>query len=439
MPHREVACLQPCRHPLTAQHPALHPGAMPSSTTVAENPIALFDAENMQDPYPLYARLRAAGSVQRFGDSNFYAVCGWDAVQEAIARTDDFSSNLTATMVYHPDTDAVTEFQMAPLDDPSHALAVADDPAHLLHRKLLVPHLSAKRIRDIEEFATETADQTLSAALPAGQLEWMGAVANRLPMMVVARLIGVPDEDADRLIHWAFSATMLLDGIVSADQLQAAGLAAIELGGYVLEHFSRAAAEGAAPNNLLTDLAARCASGELEQVAAMGIMVTLFGAGGESTTSLLGSAVRILATQPEIQRRVRENPELLGAFIEETLRYEPPFRGHYRHVRRATSLAGVDLPADSRLLLLWGAANRDSAQFTNPDVFQLDRSTGKGHLSFGKGAHFCVGAALARLEARIVLSQLLERTKWIEPADGGQRWLPSMLVRRLQHLHVAVR
>ncbi|BBX58622.1 hypothetical protein MSHO_39670 [Mycobacterium shottsii] len=164
----------------------------------------------------------------------------------------------------------------------------------------------------------------------------------------------------------------------------------------------------------------------------------LFAAGGESTASLLGSAAWILATRPDIQQQERDNPQLLGAFVEETLRYEAPFRGHYRHVRNDTMLGGLDLPADSHLLLMWGAANRDPVQFDAPEEFRLDRRGGKGHISFGKGAHFCVGAALERLEAQIVLRLLLERTTVIEAADVG-RWLPSMLVRRLENLELAVR
>ena len=406
----------------------------PEPMTVLDDPIQFFGDEPIQDPYPLYDRMRSEAPVHRIGQSVFYAVCSWDAVVECISRVEDFSSNLTATMVYQADG-TVTPFLMGPLDDPSHVLAVADDPAHAAHRKVLVPHLSAKRIRDIESFATYTADQLWWENVHGGQIEWMSAIANRLPMMVVARLIGVPDDDVDQLIRWGYATTTLLDGIVAADRLQAAGVAAMELGGYVLEHFAKAANNPA--DNLLGDLASRCASGELDQITALGMMLTLFSAGGESTASLLGSATWILATHPEIQREVRDNPELLGPFIEEALRYEPPFRGHYRHVRHDTTLGGVELPADSHLLLMWGAANRDPDHFESPDEFRLDRPTGKAHITFGKGAHFCVGAALARLEAQIVLGQLLERTSKIEAAETG-RWLPSLLVRRLEHLKLAV-
>ena len=349
--------------------------------------------------------LRAAGPVNRVGDSEFYAVTSWAAVVEAITRVDEFSSNLTATMVYQPDG-TITPFTMAPLGDASHALAIADDPAHAAHRKLLLPHLAAKKVRALEGFVSETAERLWTDGLRDGSIEWMGAVANRLPMMVVARLIGVPETDVDKLVEWGYAGTQLLEGLVSADQLTTAAASVMELGGYITDHFARAATDPR--DTLLGDLATACAAGRLDDTVALAIMITLFAAGGESTASLLGSAAWVLATRLDIQQQVRENPELLGAFIDETLRYEPPFRGHYRHVATDTELCGTELPAGSRLLLLWGAANRDPAHFDAPDEFRLDRTDSKGHIAFGRGAHFCVGAALARLEAAVVLRHLLD-------------------------------
>ncbi|ORA14905.1 cytochrome P450 [Mycobacterium arosiense] len=402
---------------------------------VLDKAIRFFGSDAIQDPYPLFDRMRAEAPVHRISDSEFYAVCGWDAVQEAVDRVEDFSSNLTATMVFHEDG-TVRPFGMGAPGGPTHALATADDPVHAMHRKILLPHLSAKRIRIIEQFAVETAHRLWEDNLRGGQIEWMSAIANRLPMMVVCKLLGLPDDDVDRLIRLGYATTTLLDGIVTSEQLERAGLAAIELSAYVMDHFERASDTD--QSTLIPDLAARYASGELEQVPALGIMLTLFSAAGESTASLLGSAVWILTDRPAIQLKLREKPELLGGFIEEVLRFEPPFRGHYRHVWHDTTLGGVDVPADSHLLLMWGAANRDPAHFEAPNEFRLGRATGKGHLSFGRGVHFCVGAALARLEARIVLSMLLERTAWIDGTDVGE-WLPSILVRRRERIRLAAR
>jgi cytochrome P450 len=267
-------------------------------------------------------------------------------------------------------------------------------------------------------------------------MEWMAAVANELPMMIVCRLIGVPDGDAAQLARWGYASTQLLDGLVSEQQV-ASSLAALgELNTYLVEQL-RAAASGPR-DDLLGVLAAACADGILDGFTAQLILISLFSAGGESTASLLGTAVATLATSPELQRQVRARPELLGAFIEETLRLEPPFRAHHRHVLHDTELGGVELPADSRVLLLWGAANRDPAHFEAPDEFRLDRAIGKGHLTFGKGLHFCLGAPLARLEAVTVLQMLLDQTDWLEAVDVGP-WLPSVLARRREHLTLSVR
>src|ERR1700730_14034894 len=284
------------RSPLTQVHTPFNPERM----TLLADAKDFFGTDALQDPYRLYDRMRHQASVHRIGDSVFYAVCGWDAVMEVVNRVEDFSSNLTATMVYRDGT--VTPFDMGPLGGPQHALATADDPLHDAHRKLLLPHLSARRVRVIEEFAQATAIQLWSEALVDGEIEWMSAMANRLPMMVVARLLGLPEEDVERLIRLGYATTTLLDGVVSPAQVEAAGMAAMELSGYVMEHFAKA---GESPQpGLIGDLAARYASGELEQLPALAIMLTLFSAAGASTASLLGSAASILVSHSDIQEQV---------------------------------------------------------------------------------------------------------------------------------------
>lgn len=404
-------------------------------TSALLDPAVILGAEAIQNPYPVYARLQAAGPVHRIGDSDFYAVCRWDAVNEAVTRTDVFSSNLTATITYTPDR-GLAAFPMEGVGGATHVLATADDPAHAVHRKMLLPQLAARRIRAVEPSVISTFDDYWAQGLSNGTIEWMGAVANRLPITVVTRLIGAPDSDIEALTAWAYAGAQLLDGLLTPDQLAVAGTSVIELSSYIADLLHRAT--GDPGDNLVGDLATALACGQVDPLTAQVIMVTLFSAGGESTASLLGTAVALLAADPDLQQRLRGEPDLVGAFLEEALRYEPPFRGHYRHVLRDTELAGVPLPADSRLLLLWGAANRDPAHFERPDEFLVNRPNSKGHLTFGKGAHFCVGAALARLEAIAVLRTLLERTSWIEATDIGP-WLPSVLVRRRAHLGLTVR
>ena len=398
------------------------------------DPAEFFGTRAIQDPYPLYDRLRAAGPVHRVGDSGFYLVCNRDAITEVVSRPADFSSNLTATMTYTADG-GVAAFPMDKVGGRTHILVTADDPVHAAHRKLLLSQFTAKRVRAFEPLIVEIFEKLWATGIVDGRIEWMDAVANRLPMMVVARLIGVPDDDADQLAHWGYASTQLLDGLMSTDELAASMAAITDLSAYIVEQLRDAAEHPR--DDLVSELAGACRTGVIDQFTAQLILVSLFSAGGESTASLLGTAVGMLTGKPDVQRRLREHPELMGAFVEETLRLEPPFRAHYRHVLRDTRVAGVDLPADSMVLLLWGAANRDPAHVEAPDEFRLDRPTIKGHLTFGKGVHFCLGAPLARLEAMTVLPMLLERTSRLEAAEVGP-WLPSVLARRYEYLELAV-
>jgi cytochrome P450 len=414
------------------------------------DPAEFFGADAIQNPYPLYARLRAEGGIHRVGDSGFYLVSSWAAVSEAATRPADFSSNLTGPITYSPQR-GVAPLPMDGLGGPTHILATADDPPHAVHRKLMVGQFTAKRVRGLESLIVETFEKlwgaTSSGPASSGPVssgpassgttvEWMDAVANRLPMMIVARLIGVPDDDSDQLARWGYASTQLLDGLLSEDQVNASMAALGELNGYIVERLAAASDEPG--DDLIGVLATACKGGQLERFTAQMILISLFSAGGESTASLLGTAVDILAADAGLQRRLREDPTLLGPFVEETLRLEPPFRAHHRHVVVDTALAGTPLPRDSRLLLLWGAANRDPAQFADPDAFRLDRPATKGHMTFGKGLHFCLGAPLARLEAVTVLRLLLERTTWFDAQEVGP-WLPSVLARRRESLCLSVR
>lgn len=402
---------------------------------VVVDPAEFFSADAIQNPYPLYDRLRAAGPVHQVGDSGFYLASTWAAITDVAARPQDFSSNLTATMTYTVDG-GVAPFPMDGIGGSTHILVTADDPVHSLHRKLVLAQFTAKHVAALGPLIADVFEQQWSAGLVGGRIEWMDKVANRLPMTIVARLIGVPDADTDRLAHWGYATTQLLDGLMSADELSASMTAITELSDYIAEHLTTAIA--APQDDLIGELARECIGGRLNHFTAQLILVSLFSAGGESTASLLGTAVSLLATEPDLQAELRGHPELLGAFIEETLRLEPPFRAHYRHVVRDTELCGVALPADSRVLLLWGAANRDPEHIEAPDEFRLNRPNTKGHLSFGRGAHFCLGAPLARLEAMTVLRLMLERTAWFDAVDVGP-WLPSVLARRHTYVDLAVR
>jgi cytochrome P450 family 144 len=190
-------------------------------------------------------------------------------------------------------------------------------------------------------------------------------------------------------------------------------------------------------DDLLGAVARGVGSGIFHDFEATVILHTLLSAGGESTTSLLGSAVRMLAEDQQLQQHLRQNPEQIPAFVEEALRLESPFRYLMRSVPSDTTLGTVDIPAGATVLLLWGAANRDAAQFDRADEVDLQRKVPRRHVAFGRGIHHCVGAPLARIEALNVLRVLLERTNNISiDPEHPPRWVNSLLVRRLEFLRV---
>jgi cytochrome P450 len=169
------------------------------------------------------------------------------------------------------------------------------------------------------------------------------------------------------------------------------------------------------------------------------ILQTLLSAGGESTTSLLGNSVRLLAEHQDVQSTLRAHPDLIPAFVEESLRLESPFRFLFRSTAKDTQLGDLPIPAGSTVLLFWGAANRDPAAFPEPDAIDLHRRLPRRHVAFGRGIHHCVGAPLARLEGQVVLKCLLERTSSIElDRDRSPWWFDSLQVRRHASLPIEV-
>jgi cytochrome P450 len=260
-------------------------------------------------------------------------------------------------------------------------------------------------------------------------------VAVPLPMTVIAGLIGLPSEDIPQLKRWSDAAISLLSGVNTPAQLADSARQA----GQLVEYFGRRVDEAArAPaDDVLGDLVRASEGGEaLTREEVIAILLQLLTAGNETTTSAIGSAVLLLIENSDVEARIRADAALLEPFIEEVLRLESPLHGHFRLVRRDTEVAGLPLPQGSRVMLLWGAANRDGGEFPNPDAIDLARRNAKAHLAFGLGIHHCIGAALARLETRIALETLLARTSALRRGDGKVGYVPSLLVRSLVSLPV---
>ena len=395
----------------------------------------LLDASVIDDPYAFYRRLVAEAPVWCVPGTEIVIVSSYDAVTEVVSRVDDFSSNLHA-LLYRSGlgTPALLPFEAGGLQ----TLAIADPPVHTVHRNAVFPELVARRMAALRPEIEALADEHLAKALPGPRLEVMNDLANAIPIRVVSQLIGFRDPDPALLLAAAFDSTAMLAATRPLDEIQATMARSAEVVSWIGDQLQQSVDRGG--DGILGVIGTAVAAGDLEFGEGLVIMHTLLSAGGESTTSLLGNAIHMLARDPELQARLRDYPQLVASFIEEALRLESPFRYHLRHATRMTEVRGVPIAAGSTVLLLWGAANRDPAEYDRPDDVVLDRPAPKHHLAFGRGIHFCVGAPLARLEAQIVLPRLLARTEhFVLDPDHPPTRVSSLVVRRFGSLPLVVK
>jgi cytochrome P450 len=390
----------------------------------------LLDADPIADPYPIYRRLQDQAPVWQMPGTEIYIVTSFALVAEATARVDDFSSNMQA-LLYRGEGGQPERLSFG--DVGVQTLATADPPDHTLHRTTVFPELVATRMAMLEPEIGEITAGALDRTLADGSVDFMMTVGNFVPIRVIARLINFRDSEPDVLLRAAFESTEILSSTLTLPRLETliAGIGEIEA--WIADQLVAAQAEPG--DDILGSVARGVSNGTFGLHEGTVILHTLLSAGGESTTSLLGSATRILAEDADLQDRLRNNRDLVSAFIEEALRLESPFRYLMRSVHADTRLGDITIPAGASVLLFWGAANRDADEFDHPDEVDLERRALRHHVAFGRGIHHCVGAPLARLEAKIVLGAILERTAGFSlDADDPPVWVDSLLIRRYERL-----
>ena len=395
----------------------------------------LLDPKVLDDPYPFYRQLHSLAPIWEVRGTGVFIVSTFDLVAEAAARVEDFSSNMRC-LLYRDENGLPGRFVFG--DVGGQALATADPPLHAIHRNAVFPELVAKRMAELEPDIFELAAALVSKALEHGTVEFMTAVGNIVPITMISRLIGFRNSNLDDLWSSAVNGTRLVGGTLSLEKLMETASRGDRVQAWIGDQLSAAKEEPT--EEILGAVARATTDGVLSDAEANGVLTILLSAGGETTTSLLGNAVRILAEDPELQEHIRKNLDLVPTFVEEALRLESPFRYMMRSVPKDTVLGDVTIPATSTVLLFWGAANRDATEFERPEQIDLERHIPRRHVAFGRGIHHCVGAPLARIEARNVLTVLLDRTTEISLEPGtSPSWVSSLLVRRHEHLPVRLR
>jgi len=312
-----------------------------------------------------------------------------------------------------------------------------DDPRHAQLRKLVSRGFTSRPVGAFEprvrELASELIDEVVARTSAGETVDLVRALTGPLPMMVVGDLIGVAPEDREQFRTW--SDTVVHQDVDRPATVEAGRAAAGAVVGYFSEII---AARRAAPtDDLVSALIAASVDGEcLADDEILGFCFLLIVAGTETTTNLLGLGALALATNPDERARLLADPSLLPGAVEEMLRWGSPVQGLARTTTRAVERHGITIPEGVKVQLLYGSANRDEREFADPDRFDVTRTIER-HLAFGHGVHFCLGAALARLEATVVFEELLRRIPDWQVDTDALAWIHSSSVRGPAALSIA--
>src|SRR5271155_5526018 len=366
-----------------------------------------FDATIIDDPYPTYRLLRDEEPVYHAAESDTWVLSRHDDVETALLDHDSYSS-VGGVFPTPPGSNFVQS--MLPM------MILIDPPRHNQLRALVSRGFTPRRIAALNDGIEQLA-QDLVGHLEGGSADFVVDFAGVLPTMVIADLLGVPREDRDQFRQWSGS-------LVQADPTHGQTADALSAMASMYNYFTDFLTDRR--RSPRQDLMSALVSAEIDGVRLtdeelLGFCALLLVAGTETTTNLLGNAAVVLAQHPDSRRRLARDHTLLGPAVEELLRYDSPVQGLSRTLNHDITLHDTTMSRGESVLLLFGSANRDERVFPDPELFDIDRKS-EHQAAFGKGIHFCLGAALARMEARIALTALLQRVPdWDVDLESAQR------------------
>ncbi|MET8796804.1 cytochrome P450 [Nocardia sp. NPDC004568] len=352
-----------------------------------------------EDPYPVYARLRAEAPLYYNAELDFYA----------LSRHADVTAGFrNAAALSNANGVSLDPAAWGPHAHKTMSFLAMDDPRHMRMRKLVFKGFTPKRVADMETRIRELTLEYLEPALERGDFDWIQDFAGKLPMDVISELLGVPAADRDEIRHMADMVMHREDGVTDVPD------SAIEASLNLVVYYSEMVAQRREnPTDDLTSalLGAEIDGDRLTDDEIIGFMFLMVVAGNETTTKLLGNALYWAGRNPAEYAKVAADPDRVPDWVEETLRYDTSSQIVARTATEDLEYHGRVVPAGSKVLLLIGSANRDGEVFDNADAYDLDRAE-KGNLaSFGAGVHFCLGAHLARLEATVALREFAARVQ----------------------------
>jgi cytochrome P450 len=375
---------------------------MSTADTLQFNP---FLPEVHEDPYPLYHRLRAEDPVHRSALGFWVLTRHADVL--AVLRDPRMSRDPRRSQRIGLLRSSAEVNELLAAEEAAPSMLFVDPPDHTRLRRLVNKAFTPAAVERLWPRVEEIVAGLLDRVAGAGAMDVVEDLAYPLPVTVICELFGVPEADRDRFRAWSRGLVRLLDPLVASDALERALQARRELRGYLRELIAERRAHPA--GDLLSDLIAAEDQGhQLSGPELVSMCVLLLVAGHETTVNLIANGTLALLRHPEAAARLRLDPGLAGGAVEELLRYDSPVQFTSRHALADLEIGGRRVAAGETVVAVLGAANRDPAQFPDPDRLDLGRTPNR-HLAFGGGIHFCLGAPLARMEARIAIPALLAR------------------------------
>jgi len=398
-----------------------------------------FSAETIEKPYAFYEALRDQAPLFKAKGADYYYLSRYEDIKRVTMDPETFSSNIVAILLAGG-SGQLSMFVPPHLPfAPPDVLALQDPPIHRIQRKIATAGLGKGFVEAFEAKVRLLVDEHMDAVLEAREVDWMEAFAFRIPIALTLDILSLPRDDAQLVKGWADQAISLLSGVNTKPKLLWKVLNGFRFFKWCRDQFDAAEARDTQPGSMMGALVSAVREGTMNRHEASATVLQIIIAGSDSSASLMGSMVRLLAQHPSVQEELRAKPELVPSFVEEVLRLESPFQGHFRKTRTSVELYGETLAPNTRIMLLWASGNRDSRKWPDPAHIDLQRPGARQHLGFGHGIHLCLGAPIGRMEARIAMEQLLERTRWVELADGDYHHRRSVFVRTLERLPVRLR
>jgi cytochrome P450 len=387
-----------------------------------------FAESNLADPYPLYRRARDQEPVWYAEAFDVWVVSRYVDVRRILMDPMRFSS---AFQVRTPQAPAPGVPEILAEGRPEvPALLNEDPPGHRRSRDLVARAFGPRRIAALEPRVETFADELIDGFADRRKADLVAELTSPLPLRAICALIGLPDEDRDKVGAWADQLVRLTSFGIEAEPQRDAARASVEFEDYLAAQIAARRDHGR--DDMLTELITARSPGAapLTDPELISLLIMLILAGHETTANLIGGALVRLLHRPELWNRTGGEPELVAAAVEETLRIDAPVQGMFRRTVFDVQVAGVTIPAGARVFALFAAANRDPAMFPEPDGFEPGRRSADQHLAFGRGIHFCVGAELARMEARVALRVLRRRLPSLRLEPGFRiPYLPNLMHR----------